>query len=162
MTYQCNGCGTNYAIQTNLPQQSDCHYCPQCQRESSDPNTKPCVMEYIGGVLGSLPNRKNGEHFLEQRQFKPQGWRGLTVFVREADNTPMGNIAIKTADSVVVVVNGRHELEDLLFNYSQFMSDPTSENLPPKIDTLTPEHYDIARTAWLLRDVNLRDEEDQS
>ena len=129
MTYRCNGCGTNYAIQTNLPQQSDCHYCPQCQRESSDPNTKPCVMEYIGGVLGSLPNRKNGEHFLEQRQFKPQGWRGLTVFVREADNTPMGN---------------------------------TSENLPPKIDTLTPEHYDIARTAWLLRDVNLRDEEDQS
>jgi len=153
-TKQCNGCGKDTPIGIIHDYERYC-YCSQCEKERNDPRAKPKVVEYIGGVRGIHPGARDGAFFLERCGFQPQDWRGIIVFVRESDSSPMGNIAIITTDGVVVVVNGRHELEDLLFNCPDFMENPITENLPGTIDSLHPEQYDMALTAWLTRDLDI-------
>jgi len=141
MKKQCSGCGINIDDNGDKYQ-----YCDKCEIERLDPNIKPRAVEYIGGVIGCLPNyRGTTEFHLKRNDWQyVQHMGSVPVYTRTVEpRDPSGNIALITLDDCIVIVNGKFELESLLTDHQTFIDEPILRNLPGRISSLTPEHHDI-------------------
>lgn len=107
----------------------------------------PKVWEYVGGILGALPNRRgSADYTLQDLGFTfVSQVAEIPIFVRQQDTTPMGLIAIKTKDDCIIILDGEFDLESLLMHPNKFTDNPTIGNAPKCIETLHPEKIDIVR-----------------
>lgn len=156
-TVICVSCGT--------PTESDAitkyNYCERCERERNDESLRPKVWEYIGGNLGSLPNKRGEtDYSLLSLGFNQVGTREtpngtIPLYVREHDGRLMGLVALKTLDDYVVIVGGREEYENLFAESADFATNPIVTNLPKQISSPHQSNFDIAMQA--KRDAGLEE-----
>lgn len=134
----CVSCGTSVSNQDG----EEYPYCERCNQERHDPTIRPKVWEYIGGVIGSQPNRRGSlEYTLQDDGFSPHSIRdGIQIFTREDDGSPNGLVAFITQDNCIVIVGGGFELDGM---WNRWISNPILTNLPKRIESLFPEHHDL-------------------
>lgn len=120
-------------------------YCEKCETQRNDLNVRPLVWEYIGGKIGTLPNKRGTlEYSLRKMGFTYWGKKyNVSIYTRLPDSTPMGTIAFITNDPCVVIVNGEFEFDSLRDHTCKFFDNPLVENLPRCIESMNPEDADI-------------------
>lgn len=114
-------------------------YCAKCERERQDPTIPPKVKEYVGGGLGSLPNKRGELSYMIAKmgyQNTHEKLCSLSVFRHE-----QGSFGVITNDNIFVIVPNDFELESL-FDHEKFRESGMSSDLPKMIESLEPEKYD--------------------